>query len=209
MCSRFSVTNWCEIHVKGQNTSIFEGGEGKISKMVFMGEGWVNDCSWKAESSTVDLYVCHSLHLDFLVPILPNHPLLPYDGEYLSPYLWIILQNIHMISLPFLVDVLSDEVPVQVHLEAFNPCVPLDSKNSGIPVVVLNYTVTNSSKDAAKVNYFVMIKHPHKSGVRSVITHLGIWVVMIMRRLYCLVTYTWESHYVSLTLTTYLGMDLC
>ena len=86
MCSRFSVTNWCEIHVKGQNTSIFEGGEDKISKMVFMGEGWVNDCSWKAESSTVDLYVCHSLHLDFLVPILPNHPPLPYDGEYLSPY---------------------------------------------------------------------------------------------------------------------------
>ena len=74
MCSRFSVTNWCEIHVKGQNTSIFERGEGKISKMVFMGEGWVNDCSWKAESSTVDLYVCHSLHLDFLVPILPNRP---------------------------------------------------------------------------------------------------------------------------------------
>ena len=48
MCSRFSVTNWCEIHVKGQNTSIFEGGEGKIYKMVFMGEGWVNNCSWKA-----------------------------------------------------------------------------------------------------------------------------------------------------------------
>ena len=76
-----------------------------------------------------------------------------------------------MISLPFLVDVLSDEVPVQVHLEAFNPCVPLDSKNSGIPVVVLNYTVTNSSKDAAKVNYFVMIKHPHKSQELDLSSH--------------------------------------
>ncbi|PFX22524.1 hypothetical protein AWC38_SpisGene12961 [Stylophora pistillata] len=50
------------------------------------------------------------------------------------------------------VDVLSDEVPVQVHLEAFNPCIPLDSKNSGIPVIILNYTVTNSSNDAAKVS---------------------------------------------------------
>ena len=76
-----------------------------------------------------------------------------------------------MISLPFLVDVLSDEVPVQVHLEAFNPCVPLDSKNSGIPVVVLNYTVTNSSKDAPKVNYFVMIKHPHKSQELDLSSH--------------------------------------
>ena len=88
-----------------------------------------------------------------------HRPPLPYDEEYLLPCPWII--HIHMISLPFSVDVLSDEVPVQVHLEAFNPCIPLDSKNSGIPVIVLNYTVTNSSKDAAKVNYFVMTKLSH------------------------------------------------
>ncbi|XP_078352684.1 non-lysosomal glucosylceramidase-like [Oculina patagonica] len=50
------------------------------------------------------------------------------------------------------VDVLSDEVPVKVHLEAFNPCIPLDSKNSGIPVIMFNYTVTNSSSDVAKVS---------------------------------------------------------
>ena len=50
-----------------------------------------------------------------------------------------------------LVDYLSDEVPVKVHLEAFNPCIPLDSKNSGIPVIIFNYTVTNSSSDVAKV----------------------------------------------------------
>ena len=51
----------------------------------------------------------------------------------------------------FSVDYLSDEVPVKVHLEAFNPCIPLDSKNSGIPVIIFNYTVTNSSSDVAKV----------------------------------------------------------
>ena len=141
----------------------FLSGKGKISKLAFMGEGWVNDCCWKVVwvIYSIDLHVRHSLHLDFLVPILPNHPPLLYDGGYLLPCLWIILQNIHMISLPFPVDVLSDEVPVQVHLEAFNPCIPLDSKNSGIPVIVLNYTVTNSSKDAAKVNYFVMTKLSH------------------------------------------------
>ena len=88
-----------------------------------------------------------------------HRPPLPYDEEYLLPCPWII--HIHMISLPFSVDILSDEMPVQVHLEAFNPCIPLDSKNSGIPVIVLNYTVTNSSKDAAKVNYFVMTKLSH------------------------------------------------
>lgn len=53
-----------------------------------------------------------------------------------------------------LVDYLSDEVPVKVHLEAFNPCIPLDSKNSGIPVIIFNYTVTNSSSDVAKVQLY-------------------------------------------------------
>ena len=107
------------------------------------------------------MYVTASIWTSLFQFSQPKKPPLLYDGGYLLPCLWIILQNIHMISLPFPVDILSDEVPVQVHLEAFNPCIPLDSKNSGIPVVVLNYTVTNSSKDAAKVNYFVMTKLSH------------------------------------------------
>ena len=43
------------------------------------------------------------------------------------------------------------EVPVNVHMEAFNPCIPLDSKNSGLPVIIFNFTVTNSSSNAATV----------------------------------------------------------
>lgn len=56
----------------------------------------------------------------------------------------------------FSVDYLSDEVPVKVHLEAFNPCIPLDSKNSGIPVIIFNYTVTNSSSDVAQVQIILL-----------------------------------------------------
>lgn len=48
-----------------------------------------------------------------------------------------------------IVDYLSEEVPVRVHLEAFSPTIPLDSKNSALPVVIFNFTVTNTgSKDA-------------------------------------------------------------
>ena len=39
---------------------------------------------------------------------------------------------------------LSDpEVPLQVRLEAFNPLIPADAENSGIPVAVLRYVLTN------------------------------------------------------------------
>ncbi|XP_032237867.2 uncharacterized protein LOC5512611 [Nematostella vectensis] len=50
------------------------------------------------------------------------------------------------------VSYLSDEVPVQVHLEAFSPCIPLDSKNSGIPVIMFNFSVTNITSSDAQVS---------------------------------------------------------
>lgn len=49
------------------------------------------------------------------------------------------------------VDYTSDEVPVKVQLEAFSPKVPLNSTQSGVPVVVYNFTVTNTGTQAAKV----------------------------------------------------------
>lgn len=53
-------------------------------------------------------------------------------------------------------DVLSDEVPVGVHLEAFNPCIPLNSKDSGIPVIIFNYTVTNPNSVPVTVRVFCL-----------------------------------------------------
>ena len=49
------------------------------------------------------------------------------------------------------VDYTSGEVPVNVHMEAFNPCIPLDSKNSGLPVIIFNFTVTNPSSNTTTV----------------------------------------------------------
>lgn len=58
-----------------------------------------------------------------------------------------------MITL-FLVDVTSTEVPVQVHLEAFNPCIPLKSNDSAIPMIIFNYTVTNPADKPVKVRKY-------------------------------------------------------
>ncbi len=47
---------------------------------------------------------------------------------------------------PFSVTELHDRaMPVDVTLTAFNPCIPLDSKNSGIPVLILRYAVRNTT----------------------------------------------------------------
>lgn len=47
---------------------------------------------------------------------------------------------------PFAKVMLQDEnVPVEVEMESFNPFIPLDDRNSGIPAGVIRYTVTNRS----------------------------------------------------------------
>ncbi|MBN1345143.1 MAG: hypothetical protein JXQ73_20785 [Phycisphaerae bacterium] len=43
-------------------------------------------------------------------------------------------------------------LPVRVELEAFNPFIPLNEKDSGLPVAVLRYTVTNPGKRLVDVS---------------------------------------------------------
>eukprot|EP00118_Oscarella_pearsei_P025243 m.307818 g.307818 ORF g.307818 m.307818 type:complete len:1014 (+) comp42860_c0_seq1:626-3667(+) len=50
------------------------------------------------------------------------------------------------------IDYTSPNVPVQIHAEAFSPCIPLDSKNSGLPIIVFNYTVTNPTASNVEVS---------------------------------------------------------
>ena len=44
------------------------------------------------------------------------------------------------------------DLPVKVSLEAFTPIIPLDADESGLPVAVLRYVVTNPAKETAKVS---------------------------------------------------------
>ena len=41
---------------------------------------------------------------------------------------------------------------VGVHMTAWNPCIPLDEDNSGIPVIVFQFDVSNPSNEAVQVS---------------------------------------------------------
>src|SRR5262249_28856168 len=44
------------------------------------------------------------------------------------------------------------DLPVRVSLEAFTPIIPLDADESGLPVAVLRYSVSNPTNETAKVS---------------------------------------------------------
>ena len=71
------------------------------------------------------------------------------------------------------VDYTSGEVPVNVHMEAFNPCIPLDSKNSGLPVIIFNFTVTNPSSSAVTVCLTQSLLDVYVSMHRTQVSMLG------------------------------------
>ena len=45
----------------------------------------------------------------------------------------------------------DSKLPVEVELEAFNPCIPLNPKDSGIPAAILRYKVTNNGSEKVDV----------------------------------------------------------
>lgn len=46
----------------------------------------------------------------------------------------------------------DDSSPVQVTLQAFSPFIPLNAKDSALPVVVMRYTVSNKSREGVRVD---------------------------------------------------------
>lgn len=72
----------------------------------------------------------------------------PYDGAFGVTTPLAGLPRLRNAALdacyPFARYTLSDpDVPLLVHLEAFNPLVPLDADSSGLPVAVLRYVLEN------------------------------------------------------------------
>ncbi len=45
----------------------------------------------------------------------------------------------------------DNSLPVTVHLEAFSPFIPLNSKDSGLPATVMSFRVTNTSEESMEV----------------------------------------------------------
>ncbi|MCL5005233.1 MAG: non-lysosomal glucosylceramidase [Acidobacteria bacterium] len=58
------------------------------------------------------------------------------------------------------IDFEDPELPVQVMLEAFTPFIPLDPDDSGLPLAVLRYRVSNPSASSAKVAIAYTIENP-------------------------------------------------
>ncbi len=52
------------------------------------------------------------------------------------------------------------KLPVKVALEAFTPIIPHDADDSGLPVAVLRYRVTNPGKQKAKVSIAFSLDNP-------------------------------------------------
>ena len=55
-------------------------------------------------------------------------------------------------------------IPVKIALEAFSPFIPHDAEESGLPVAVLRYRVTNPGPAPAKVSIAFSIDNPIKAG---------------------------------------------
>jgi uncharacterized protein (DUF608 family) len=74
---------------------------------------------------------------------LPRFRRVSFEGEY-----------------PFGHVTMSDpEVPLEVRLTGFNPFIPLDDKNSGLPCAILEYTLRNTSRKAVKYEFSYHLSH--------------------------------------------------
>ncbi len=61
---------------------------------------------------------------------------------------------------PFGVATISDSsIPLLVTLTAWNPLIPLDDKNSGIPCVILEYTLRNTSQQTVEYEFSYHVSH--------------------------------------------------
>jgi non-lysosomal glucosylceramidase len=70
------------------------------------------------------------------------------------------------------IDFEDKHLPVKVSLEAFNPFIPLNEKDSGLPVAILRYTVTNETSENVDCSIVFNLNNPavvDQSGVNEYI----------------------------------------
>jgi len=78
------------------------------------------------------------------VPGLPRMERARFRGEY--PFAWVDMEDSHL--------------PLHVTLEAFNPFIPLNPEESGIPAVMIRFRVRNLSAKPAKITVAGSILNP-------------------------------------------------
>ncbi len=65
------------------------------------------------------------------------------------------------------IDFEDDELPVEVSLEAFTPFIPLEEDDSGLPVAILRYRVSNPGTSAAAVSIVFSVDNPAGAAGRT------------------------------------------
>src|ERR1700722_15466069 len=67
------------------------------------------------------------------------------------------------------VDFEDRSLPVRVSLEAFSPFIPHEADDSGLPVAILRYTVSNPGATAAEVSIAFSIDNPMKGANEALV----------------------------------------
>ena len=75
---------------------------------------------------------------------LPRFDEVEFRGEY--PFAWL--------------KYIDPQVPIHINLEAYNPFIPLDPDNSGIPVAIFNWTISNPLEVPVDVSLCFSMQNP-------------------------------------------------
>ena len=101
--------------------------------------------------------------------ILESHLLPPYEGQdglgsNNAPGLSRLESATFVGEYPMAhIDFEDRTLPVKVALDAFSPFIPHDPDDSGLPVAILRYSVTNPGPQPAKVSIAISIENPVKA----------------------------------------------
>ncbi len=65
------------------------------------------------------------------------------------------------VPYPFVYHTFQDkEIPVEIQLESYNPLIPLDADDSGIPIVIFNWLLINPTNDTMEISISFNFRNP-------------------------------------------------
>jgi uncharacterized protein (DUF608 family) len=101
------------------------------------------------------------------VRILASKEKSEIDRLYVNPFLKNVDELSYIGEFPFVKINYKTDLPVDIQLEAFSPFIPLDVKNSSLPVAVLTFTLKNTSSEELEVSFLGGLVNPIGKEVRK------------------------------------------
>jgi uncharacterized protein (DUF608 family) len=128
---------------------------------------------WKGEEEVLDpddFYFAIRVkapHGEPQVRILAAKEKSEMDQLYANSFLRNVDELNYVGEFPFVKIEYKTDLPLDIHLDAFSPFIPLDVKNSAIPVAVLTFTVKNTSEKDLEVSFLAGLVNPVGKDVRE------------------------------------------